>query len=90
MTAILGAGGAAILLADISLLTVCWKRASVLGGLLAAAGIALVGFAFATGLAGGAASLLVIALISLIIGTALYGLGQRLEHLLDEQPDEDL
>ena len=63
---------------------------SELATLLGAAGIPLVVFAIASGPTGypGDGSL-AIALALLIIGVVVYGVGQALERLLDEQPDEE-
>jgi hypothetical protein len=63
----------------------CWKRRSVLGGLLGAASIAIVSFGL--GIGGGrhvTSYSLAIGAVALVIGTALYGIGQVLERLLDE------
>jgi hypothetical protein len=89
MTGALAAGGAAIAVGDLWLIAICWKRRAVLGGVLGAVGIPLVVFAIASRptLDRGAGAL-AIALILLVIGVALYGLGQALERLLDEGPEE--
>jgi len=90
MTAALTAGGAAIAVGDLCLIAICWRRRSVLGGVLGAAGIPLVVFAIAAGPTGDRAeATLAIALALLIIGVGLYGLGQALERLLDGGPDGD-
>jgi hypothetical protein len=89
VTVALTAGGAAVALANVWLLAACWKRRSVLAGLLGAVGIPLAAFAIATGsgrrggdyaLAGSA--------IALLIGGALFGIGQAVERLLDDEPDD--
>ena len=89
MEGALAAAGAAIAAGDLWLVVTCWKHQAVLGGVLGAVGIPLVAFATASGLTGSAGEgALVIALILLIVGVALYGLGQTLERLLDEPPEE--
>jgi hypothetical protein len=89
MTGALAAGGAAIAVGDLWLIAICWRRRAVLGGVLGAVGIPLVVFAIASGpTVDPGEGTLVIALALLIIGVGLYGLGQALERLLDEGPDE--
>jgi len=74
---------------DVWLVVICWKRRTVLGGVAGVVGIALVAFAVASGLRGSAAeAALMIAVIFLILGTALYRLGQALERLLDDEPED--
>ena len=83
---------AAILVAagDVWLIVACWKRRSVLGGILGACGIPLVALSVAAGPSQGASEhALLIAAIALVIGTALYGLGQALERLLDDGLEDD-
>jgi hypothetical protein len=88
MTGVFIAGAVVITVGDLWLVAICWRRRAVLGGLLGAAGIPLVVFAFASGRGGsGARGALVIALLLLGIGAGLYALGQRFERLLDEPPD---
>ena len=89
MTGVLDAGGAAIVVGDLWLLAICWRRRVVLGAVLGAVGIPLVVFAIASGptVAHGQGTLL-IALALLIIGVGLYGLGQALERLLADGPDD--
>jgi hypothetical protein len=85
----LAAGGVAIAAGDVLLVAISWKSRAVLGGVAGGVGISLVGFAIASGLTGGdAEAALVIALIFLIVGTALYGLGQAFERLLDADPED--
>jgi hypothetical protein len=90
MTAVFIAGAVAITVGDLWLVGVCWRQRAVLGGLLGAAGIPLVVFAFASGRGGsGARGALVIALLLLGVGAGLYGLGQRFERLLEEPRDRE-
>jgi hypothetical protein len=90
MTGALVAGGTAIGVADLWLVAICWRRRAVLGGILGAAGVPLVVFAIVSGpTVGSRESTLEIALALLIIGVGLYGLGQALERLLKEGPDEE-
>ena len=89
MAAALAAGEVAVAVADLCLVAISWKRQTVLGSVLGAVGIPLVAFAIASGPAGsGGEGALVIALILLLVGGALYALGQALERLLDEEPEE--
>jgi len=90
MTGALAAGGAAIAIGDLLLIAICWRRRAVLGGVLGAAGIPLVVFAIASGpTVDPGEGTLAIALALLIIGVGLYGIGQALERLLEEGPDEE-
>jgi len=89
MVAALAAGGVAVAVADLCLVAISWKRQTVLGSVLGAVGIPLVAFAIASGPTGSAGEgALVIALILLLVGGALYALGHALEPLLDEEPEE--
>ena len=85
MNAARAAAALLIVAGDIWLCVACWKRQTVLGGLLGAASIAAVIVGIGSGSGGqlgnyslgGAAA-------ALVIGTALYGIGRALERLLDE------
>ena len=90
MLAALAAGSAVIAAGDVGLIVVYWKHRAVLAGVLGTVGIALVAFAIASGLTGSVGGgALVIAVITLVVGFCLYGLGQALERLLDgEQKGE--
>jgi hypothetical protein len=89
MATALAAGGVAVAVADLWLAAISWKRQTVLGAVLGAAGIPLVAFAIASGPSGGAGEgALVVALILLLVGAGLYALGQALERLLGEEPEE--
>ena len=89
MTAALTVAGLAVAAGDASLVVTCWKRRSVLGGVLGACGTALAAVAIVMGTSRGASKhALLIAAIALVIGTALYGLGQALERLLDDGPGD--
>jgi hypothetical protein len=86
---VLAAGAVAIAIADLSLVAICWRRRTVLGGVAAAVGIPLVAFAIISGLSGRAATAaMLVALIFLIVGSALHGLGRAFERLLDEEPGD--
>lgn len=90
MTVALAAGGAAIAVGDLWLIAICWRRRTVLGAVLGAAGIPLVIFALVSGPnVDRADGTLALALALLITGVGLYGLGQALERLLEDAPDED-
>ena len=84
------AGAVAVVVGDSWLLAKCWRTRTVLGGILAAVGIALVGLAVASRLTGGAggAALLIAGAFS-VVGCVLYGLGQGFERLLDDKPDDE-
>ncbi len=90
MAAWLTAASVAVGLADLLLLMVCWRRRSVLGGFCGAAGIALVVLAVASGSADRPAGApIVIALVTLVMGTVLLVLGEAVWRLLEDAPDED-
>jgi uncharacterized membrane protein YczE len=89
MAGTLAACAIVIATADLGLIVISWKRRTVLGGVAGVLGIGLVAFAIASSLRGDAAdAALVIALIFLIVGGVLFGLGQAVERLLDEQPED--
>jgi divalent metal cation (Fe/Co/Zn/Cd) transporter len=71
------------------LLAISWRSRTVLGGLLGAAGIPIVGFALVSGPHGDSVAALVIALVLLVVGSALYRLGQTFERLLDADPEDE-
>jgi drug/metabolite transporter (DMT)-like permease len=90
MVSVLAVGGAGIATADVLLFVVSWRSRTVLGVVAGVIGISLVVFAIASGLDSGAArGALAIALILLIVGAVLYGLGQAFERLLDADPEEE-
>jgi hypothetical protein len=91
LTAALTAAGVAIAAGDLWLVLICWKRRSVLGGLLGAISMAIAVFAIVSGPSHGRGrGALAIAAIALVIATALYGLGQALQRLLDEEPEDSI
>jgi peptidoglycan/LPS O-acetylase OafA/YrhL len=91
LPAALTAAGVAIAAGDLWLVLICWKRRSVLGGLLGAISMAIVAFAIFSGPSHGRGKdALAIAAIALVIATALYGLGQALQRLLDEEPEDSI
>jgi divalent metal cation (Fe/Co/Zn/Cd) transporter len=71
------------------LLALSWRSRTVLGELLGAVGIPIVGFALVSGPSGDSVAALVIAVVFLVIGSALYGLGQAFERLLDADPEDE-
>jgi hypothetical protein len=78
----------AIIVGDLWLIAVCIRRQVVLGGVTGIAGLALLALATSRGVTGDAAhAALGIALVFLILGAALLGLGGVLQHLLDDPPD---
>jgi hypothetical protein len=85
----LTAGGLVVVVGDVALVAACWRHRSVLGGLLGVAGIPLVAIAIASGPSHGVGEdALLLAAIALVIGTALYVLGQALWRLLDDRPED--
>jgi hypothetical protein len=79
------AAGVLVVAGGICLCVACWRRRSVLGGLLGAASISIVSFRLGVG--GGrhvTSYSLAVGALALVIGTALSGIGQVLERLLDE------
>jgi hypothetical protein len=89
MTAELTAAGLVVAVGDLALIVACWKTRTVLGGVLGAAGMALVLFTVARGASGSRSEYSIgIAAVTLVLGTALCVIGQALEHVLDDEPDE--
>jgi hypothetical protein len=87
MTAALAAVGVLVALADLALVVACWKSSSVLGGLLASAGIPLIALALIRGVGRGAGrDIIVIAAVMLLLAAALYALGQLPSRLLGDEP----
>lgn len=61
----------------------------MLGSVLGAAGVVLVAFALIRGVTrGGSEYSIVIAGITLVIGTVLYAIGQALERVLEDRDDD--
>jgi hypothetical protein len=88
MSAALWLVDGAIAAGDLWLTAVCVRRQVVLGGMTGIAGLALLGFATSRGVDGGAAhAALGFALVFLIVGAALFGLGGVLQRLLHDPPD---
>lgn len=89
MTGVLVFAAAAIVVADVWLLVVCWRRQSVLGGLCGLLGVSVVVFAFASGVTNGIGEgALIISIVVVLIGIVLLALGQTLQRLLDQVPEE--
>ena len=90
MAGAFAAGAVAVAVGDSWLLAKCWRTRTVLGGILAAVGIALVGLAVASRLSGGAggAALLIAGAFS-VVGGVLYGIGQAFERLLDDEREDE-
>ena len=83
------AAGVAIALGNLSLLVICWKRRTALGGLLGAVGVGLVAYALARGPTRGAGELALLAGVgTLLLGSALYALGQLFERLLADGSED--
>jgi hypothetical protein len=89
MTAELTAAGLVVAVGDLALIVACWRSRTVLGAVLGAAGMALAVFGVARGASGSASEYsIAIAAVTLVLGTALYIIGQALERLLDDEPDQ--
>jgi hypothetical protein len=89
MTAELTAAGVVVAVGDLALIVACWRTRTALGGALGAAGMALAVFGVASGASGLASEYsIAIAAVTLGLGTALYIIGQVLERLLDDEPDQ--
>ena len=89
MSAALIAAALLVALGDLALVAASWKSRTVLGGVLGAVGVVLVGFAVVRGAAGGIGEhAVVIAGVTLVIGAALYTLGQALERVLEDGDDD--
>jgi len=87
MTAVTVAAAAVLGAAHLRLLVLSWRVRSVLPFLCAIVGVALAGLALVSAPAGHRADVeLALALIVLIIGTILYGIGQALWSVLDDAP----
>jgi hypothetical protein len=85
MSTALWLAAGAIAFGDVWLTAVCIRQQVVLGGVTGIAGLALLTFATSRGVTGDAAhAALGLALVILILGTALLGLGEFLQHLLDD------
>lgn len=80
---------AAIATVDVWLIVIAVHRQVVLAGFVGVLGLAIVAFAATRGLRGGAAhGAVAIALVFVIIGAALLGLGRVLDSLLDHPSDD--
>lgn len=88
MTAAFIAAGAAIAAADLGLAVISWRRRTVLGGLLSAAGILLIIGGFASNPTRDTIAWLVIAAVLLGLSSILYVLGHVMERLLGAEPDD--
>ena len=90
MRAALTAAGLAVALGDLWLVVSCWRTRSVLAGFLGAAGILIVLFAIVAGPARRhREAALLIAAITLVVGVALFALGQSIQLMLDREPDDE-
>jgi hypothetical protein len=88
MSAALWLADGAIAVGDLWLTAVCIRQQVILGGVTGITGLALLAFATSRGVSGDAAhAALGFALVFLIVGGALVGLGGGLQHLLDDPPD---
>ena len=91
MSGALTAAGVVVAVGDVSLIVGCWKSRTVLGGVLGACGVPLVAFAISAGSSRRASEeALLIAAIALVIGTALYALGQVFDRLLDDESEDEV
>jgi hypothetical protein len=88
VSGLLTAAGLVVAVGDLALLAGCWKQRSVLGGLPAVAGLALVALATLAESGGQtSADELAIAAVALVLGTVLFAIAQALERLLDRSPE---
>jgi hypothetical protein len=72
------------------LVVICWRRRTVLESAAVTSGLALVALWIASGLSRSAPRAApVIAHIFLLVARALYRLGQNVERLLDEEPEDE-
>ncbi len=91
MGAILPIAGVVILAANLWLLMICWRHQTVLGGVCAVAATTVALAVLGTRLTGEAGEdALIAAVVALLIGIVLLGLGQTLKRLLDETPKESV
>ena len=89
MAVALALGGVVVLLGDAALVSVSWRNRSALAGILGLTGIPLVAFALLSGIARHRSELaLLVAAVTLVLGSALFALGQALERLLETEPDD--
>jgi uncharacterized membrane protein YczE len=85
---VIGALGVAV--GDAGLLVVSWRTRTSLGGLTGVASVALVGLSAGPGWTGTTARDEVLgALVFLIVGLVLFGLGQAIDHLLAGSSEGD-
>ena len=88
MLAALAAGSAVIAAGGVGLTVVCWKHRAVLAGVLGSVVVALAAFAVASGPSGSVGEgALVIAVITLVVGFGLHGVGQIVERLLNGEQE---
>ena len=88
MASALTAAGASVAIAALALVVICWRSRTVLGGVLGAVAIAIVGVAFTAKPTGGAREAWLLgALIAVLMGVVLYVLGRLVGRLLDEGPE---
>jgi multisubunit Na+/H+ antiporter MnhE subunit len=90
MRTALTAAALAVVIGHLWLVVTSWKSRSVLAGFLGAMGIPVVLFAVVAGPARNfRVAVVLIAAIMLVVGSALYGLGQSIQRLLDRDPADD-
>ena len=88
MSAALWFADSALALGDLLLVVVCVRQHVVLGAVTGIGQLPLLAFATSRGVSGEMAhAALGLALVLLILGTALLGLGRVLTRLLDDPPD---
>lgn len=89
MATALTLGGVVVLLGNAALVTVSWRKRSVLAGVLGLIGIPLVAFALVSGMTRHRSELaLLVAAVALLLGSALFALGQALDRLLEAEPED--
>ena len=82
-------GGLVVLLGDAALVSASWRNRSVLAGILGLIGIPLVAFALLSRMTRHRSELVVlVAAVALVLGSALFALGQALDRLLEAEPED--
>jgi hypothetical protein len=79
--------GFLVALGDVSLVVACWRSRTVLGGVLGGSGFVLAVLTLLRGDAHGG-YLILIAAVLLAVGTAVYFIGQAVDRLLQDAPDD--
>lgn len=90
MTAAVTAAGVVVAVGDLSLVIISWRSQTALAGVLGATGVPVVALAIARGARGQVSEYaIVLAAVLLGIGIVLYALGQALQRMLEDGPDDE-